>query len=268
MIRKILLLIISILSFIRIKEEYLIFDTLIKSNTNLSSFFLAILSFGIYISPLAIMSYIAAKKYKLKFSYFLISIFFGLFVISHWSGIANIKFHDILSGIIKNKQFMDTWGPSIVPVIVEEGFKLTLALIIIYIFNIKDIFNILLVGIGVGLGYQFSEDYTYILGAMIEGKNIFSEVLSRFSSAFAGHWIFNAFLTTGVGYLIFYKEKRKEYLSYFWIILPFLLHAIWNSPYVEKYPMLIYIIIPISWAFLFKLVKDIINTRKNNYGNI
>lgn len=257
MIRIILLILMGALSVLRIKDEYLILKSLVDSGVASSDFFLGLLSLLIYIIPVTFMVYFLAKRYKLRLRYFIISLFFGSFLISHWSGIVNIKFYDFLANIINNKNFMDVWGPSIVPVLIEEVFKLGLSLLIIYIFNIKDIFNILLIGIGVGLGFQISEDYTYILAGLIESKNVLTEAFSRFTTAFAGHWLLNAFLTTGVGYLLFYKKKRKEFISYFWIILAFVLHAVWNSIYLEKHPILAFILNPLSWALLFKLLKDI-----------
>ena len=250
--RKLLIFLVGLLSV-----AGFVWDCFILFNLNLSikqwqTFAAAMLIFALtYFIPLSVLSCYLLKKEKCSLSYFWLSVFAGATVIGSLAGLLNYWLTDLLKTVVTNQDFLNSWAPSLVPPFAEESLKLILALIVAYLVGAEKLSAFILIGLGVGLGFQLSEDYTYVAGSFVEGTvNPVWQAFLRLETAFASHWLLTAMLT-GACYILFVQKfKPKPYLAYVWLFSPFVLHILWNSPWGDGNVLLKLSLTFVSW-FLF-----------------
>ncbi|MEX2804322.1 PrsW family glutamic-type intramembrane protease [Streptococcus sp. H31] len=234
--RKLLIFLLGLLCFGGFMWESFIFFSLNLSAKQWQTLAVAILIFMLaYFVPLVVLVSYFSKKEKLKLSHFWLSVFAGAAGISSLSGILNHWLTNVLKAVISNQSFVSSWGGSIVPPFVEEGLKLLIALVIAYLVRAKKLSAYILIGLGVGLGFQLSEDYTYVIGAFIDkAENPLLQAFLRLETAFASHWLMTAMLCGACCILFVQKSKLKPRLSYLWLVYPLILHVLWNSPWIDN----------------------------------
>ncbi|AND79633.1 PrsW family glutamic-type intramembrane protease [Streptococcus pantholopis] len=204
-----------------------------------------------YFLPLAVLASYFSKKEELKLSHFWLSFLAGAAGIASLSGLLNLWLTRFLGMIVSNQSFLNNWSASIVPPFAEEGLKLVIALVIAYLVKAKKLSAYLLIGLGVGLGFQLSEDYTYVTAAFIDKvSSPLLQAFLRLESAFASHWLLTAMLSGACFILFVEKGKSKPYLTYLWLISPLILHVLWNSPWIDGNIVLKVLLTFVSW-FLF-----------------
>ncbi|HEL1012508.1 TPA: PrsW family intramembrane metalloprotease [Streptococcus equi subsp. ruminatorum] len=209
---------------------------------------LLIIGYGV---PLFGLAYWLKKKKNVDLAWFGLAVLFGALVIGQQSGLLNVHVTNLLHSLFPNNQFITTWQPSIAPPLVEESLKLLLAMTILYLSGHQDFWQAVLIGGGVGLGFQLSEDYVYILGAMIEKTHRpLEQAILRFETAYAGHWLLTAMFTGACALLLYYHKSDRPKAMPIWLVSPIILHILWNNPLIDNNtPMKIGITI-LSWALL------------------
>ncbi len=211
----------------------------------------------LYAVPLFLLFKTYSKKLDIKPIIIIISMIGGAFIVGWSAGLFNEIADELLMKIFGGLGFIDDWLDAIGAPIVEESLKLIVALMVLNITGKRDIKTALVVGAGVGLGFQIVEDISYIVNE--EAMNgIFQQSLMRVSGSIASHWSMTAVLT--VGY-IYYKD-RANYTSYNkrnaidWILGPILVHFLWNSPLTTYFDFLI-LVLPVALTMI--LIKHLIN---------
>ena len=257
MIRKLVLLFVGLLSVGGLMWECLIFFNLNLSVKQWQTFAAAMLVFVLtYLIPLSALACYFLKKEKVRLSYFWLSVFVGGAAIGSLSGFLNRGLTDFLKTVITNQSFINSWSPGIVPPLVEESLKLILALLIAYLVKAEKLSAYILIGFGVGLGFQLSEDYTYVIGSFVDkAENPLTQAFLRLETAFSVHWLLTAMLTGACCILFVKKVKPKPRLAYIWLISPFILHSLWNSPWIDGNTILKLILTLVSWFLLGTLFR-------------
>lgn len=107
--------------------------------------------------------------------------------------------------------------------LIEEVIKLLFVYLIIKASGKSNLSFVFLTGCLVGLGFQLTEDVSYIFSSE-EVSECFVNLLSKLSGAFSSHWIY-----TGVTSFGFYLLSQKINRGWFYIGVIILSHTVWNS---------------------------------------
>lgn len=245
-----------ILSTYRIFQELLILLQLNLDKGGLQTLFTAI---GIllisYILPLSFMSILFLYKKKISLIWFLMSLFFGIFVIGQISGWININVTNLLNQLFPHSDFIKNWTPSISPPLFEEVLKFLLAIIIILLAKIHNIWHCLIIGLAVGLGFQISEDYTYLIAAMVDKQSPITEAFSRVEFGLATHWLMTSLMIGS--YFLKQQSKAQKWAINLFILCPIFLHIAWNSPYTDHSILVKMVLFMFSWIIYITLLFKI-----------
>ncbi|WP_283265404.1 PrsW family glutamic-type intramembrane protease [Streptococcus dysgalactiae] len=264
MLRKITLTSLLLLSFYRLIQETLIITSLSLSKGEAHNllFAIALLWLG-YCLPIAAVAYYIFKKLGVSYYWFILAFVFGGLVVGHLTGVLNTRLADLLKFLFPNTRLLKDWIPSIIPPLVEETFKLGIASIVIYLSKERNLWAAMLLGVGTGLGFQLSEDHTYVVAAAVE-KHLtpLHQSVLRFETAFSGHWLLTGILTVVIFMLYRYQSYRSSAVAYLYLCAPMILHILWNSPYIDGSVMLKIVLTLASWLILLSLCFEM---KKNNF---
>lgn len=266
--RYFLLLLLCLLSLWRLGKELLILTTLSQGGMSWLPFIAAIMMLIIvYVVPISGMTVWVLRQRGLSITAYFWALILGIYVIGQPAGFINNLFASKLLALFPDTLVLKEWISSIVPPIVEEGLKLGLAIVLVYLLRVKSIWIALAIGVGVGLGFQLSEDYTYVLSTLVDHQlTPIQEAFSRLSSSFAGHWLLTA-LMTGAWFLLI-KMKVKNALVKWYLIGPILLHMIWNTSIVDQSIVLKIGLIMVSWLLLGNLYHLVLKMEKEENRNL
>ena len=117
--------------------------------------------------------------------------------------------------------------------LVEEPLKLLAVAFAVYLVPLKKLKGFLLLGITAGIGFQISEDFSYILSDLPEGFSFtISGILGRITGGVASHWLYTALTTIGLALMFRFAKTQKTYFKagLFYFLSAFVLHFFWNSP--------------------------------------
>ncbi|MFS1663632.1 PrsW family glutamic-type intramembrane protease [Streptococcus sp. zg-JUN1979] len=179
---------------------------------------------------LALVIYYCRKK-QVSLWYFILALVTGLYITGWICGYLN----DMLEGLLRKviaKSVMDDWSGALIAPVVEESIKLLGSLVVVYLIKARRLSEIMAIGIGVGLGFQISEDNSYLLQASTDVNNLYSQLLDRLSNSMVSHWVYTAMLSVAV--VIFYRVATKKMpfkpIYILWLATPLVSHFFWNSP--------------------------------------
>lgn len=261
--RYFLFLTLCLLSLWRVVKELLILLTLSQESQQWLSFVLAIIILLIvYVIPISMLVIWFFGEKGQTWKEYCCALVFGALIIGQPAGWLNTKLSDMSLAAFSRVSGLEEWLPSMIPPLVEESLKMLLAILLLYLLRIKTIRQALSVGAGVGLGFQLSEDYTYILGALVENQvSPIQEALGRLSSSFASHWLLTT-LMIGAWFLLV-KIGVTQFTVKCYLILPFLLHVIWNTSVVDGSLLLKGLLTTISLGLLFYFYQTIERIEKH-----
>lgn len=156
-----------------------------------------------------------------------IAILIGWFGIGWMAGELNYALEQTLKSLV-TPDFFNQWGTAISAPLVEEPLKLLAAYLSLMFISKEDKASAILAGAGAGLGFQLSEDITYITNAAITHPNLApSETFLRVINSFTSHWMMTAVLI--YGFVLIYNDGRYRKGGFF-IATVFFYHFLWNSP--------------------------------------
>lgn len=155
----------------------------------------------------------------------------GLFVPGWVAGELNNAASAFL-GMLAPKWFVDAWGDAIEAPVVEETLKVLTVFGVLALVGRRDARDWLVGGMCVGMGFQVSEDLSYIEGQIAGSRTDFATAIpftlgSRVSGALVSHWTYTALAAVAV-WLFFCQRKRLRGLAVF--LVPLLDHFAWDSP--------------------------------------
>ncbi len=228
--RKIALFSLLIILFIGVDYEFDTLNTLELASNEYIKLFLAMSSLLLYIVPFILLLVLLVKRWN-KPKYLIPLILFIGFYSTGWiAGEVNEWLGENLIAIFKENALILNWLDALVAPLVEEVIKLLSTVLIIYLLKLGDIRDYFIIGICVGLAFQFSEDISYIAKVSADNMNdIFPEALSRISGSFTSHWLYTGILSVGIG-SIKLKQNLPNINKISYVVAPFLLHFLWNSP--------------------------------------
>lgn len=210
---------------------------------------------GVYVVPLLTIASYWLKKQKQPRWLLILALLAGMSGIGSLAGWLNFQLLEQLKQLLGHDAILDQWAASITPPVVEEFFKLTIAILLIVVFSLKNRSSWLATGFGVGLGFQLMEDHSYLLASIIDGKGTPVQVaVERLQLAYASHWLLTAVMVLGLTTLLFTKQRRASYLPYLWLLAPVCLHAFVNSPIVSHNMWLMLLFMLMSWGLLWTTV--------------
>lgn len=182
----------------------------------------------VYTIPLISLFIFLGRKLNIQFHIILIALIGGWFIPSWLASFANDYGINLLQRMVSNKSLLDAWAPAIIAPFTEELLKGMCALGLIYLLNLSDKKSYFITGTCVGLGFQISEDISYIIQDSYEGiNNVIPKAFLRASGAISSHWMYTGILLVGLYYLIHTNNKKK---TIYLISFPIFLHFLWNSP--------------------------------------
>lgn len=269
--KKIILIIYLLSIMVGIDYEFSVLGSLKLDNSKYLELLVAISLLGIYIVP----GILLLKKLNTKLSkieYFVpIAIFSGCFIPGWLSGLSNSSLENILSKFFGSTEMFDNWSAALTAPFVEEFFKIICVLMILYLFKVTALKSVFLIGISVGLGFQIMEDISYLAEEMNSSQSIFEQLFARISGAIASHWAYTGIFSIGIT-AVFRKQQlfsKKEIYSF--VIIPIVLHFLWNSPMNDfsfnGIALLSPILSVVTLLLIFKISLELQETQTTSLNN-
>lgn len=226
-IKKIIVILLILLFSIGVEQEYSSIYSLDLSFNEFLRLLMSISLLSLYFIPLVIFILYLSRKSTINISLIVISILSGVFIASWMSKYGNYYADEILRLILSKDQF-EIWNAALTAPFVEEFLKASCACSILYVFKFKGSKNYLFAGIGTGLGFQLSEDVSYII-LNIDGSinELIPQAFIRMSGFVSSHWMFTGIFLVGV-YCLRNKDTKKTGVKL--IAFTVSLHVLWNSP--------------------------------------
>lgn len=109
----------------------------------------------------------------------------GFFITGWLAGYANTFSHEWVTARLSSKNFFYRFEDAIMAPLVEEPLKLAAFIFAVYVVPTKSYKGLLLVAITAGLGFQISEDFSYILSDLPDG---FSYTISVILGRTINYW--------------------------------------------------------------------------------
>ena len=188
-----------------------------------------------YIIPAIFLIQFLGKKWQVKPLVLVFALIGGLFITGWLAGYANTFSHEWVTAHLSSKNFFYRFEDALMAPLVEEPLKLAAFLFAIYMVPTKSYKELLLVAITAGLGFQISEDFSYILSDLPDGFSYtVSGILGRTIGAVSSHWLYTSFLAMGL--VLIWRSRQKLINSKYSLIGmlyacgAFAAHFAWNSP--------------------------------------
>lgn len=209
----------------------------------LSETFLLLLSIAGYIAILFLaILYISHQlkqnKWEMALVFFISSFAVG-WLVANANELSGMFIQNLMGEGIAAENLVAATGAAI-----EEILKLFFVYLICKSFNRRDLGFVFLTGCLVGLGFQLTEDISYVFGASNTGECL-TNLISRFSGAFTSHWMYTGVTAYGL-YHIFNKNKR----GWFLLAAVTLLHALWNSTLNSGTAVSAFLSVVIAYLFI------------------
>lgn len=216
---------------------------LIALNLSISEFGLLFLGvcilFLVYLLPISYLTTRYLCKTKRDKLFFALSLLAGACIIGSLAGMLNFQMVRYIRQMLGQSSWLDQWAGSIAPPVIEEVLKALLAAVLIYMGQLNKISQWVMIGIGVGLGFQLNEDFTYLYAVFVDSDlNFLVELIKRLEIAYVSHYFLTGILLLGIGLLIKKGFKNNEIKIVSFIFGPILLHFLWNSPWLTSDSML------------------------------
>ena len=256
LIKKIIKAVTWILALCMIGKEILIVQTMQSmGNFEMDKFILSILLLLLYVIPIFVFSVFLLRKEKISIEAFLLAFVAGGYIIGSLAGSINYYISNLLLSVEVQ------WIPSIVPPFTEELLKIGIVLLIAYIFQFKTFKSWLAIGMVVGVGFQFSEDYAYILSEFVDGhRDVFGQAFQRIQFSFSTHWLITGIFAVALYFLWYKKDSIQSYILVYLLLFSWIYHILWNSPFVDGNSWIQPLLSAMGWftfIFVFYLNKTI-----------
>lgn len=187
-----------------------------------------------YIIPAGLMVYHLQKKWQVNFLGLSFAFVGGLFIAGWLAGYANTWVHEWISHLSSQNIFY-RFEDAIFAPLIEEPLKLLAVLFTLFMVPTKNDRAILLMAIVAGLGFQISEDFSYILSDLPDGFSYtISGILGRTFGAISSHWLYTSLLSLGI--ILLWRSRGKQSQLHlrrkgiFFTLAGFLTHFLWNTP--------------------------------------
>ena len=161
-----------------------------------------------YILPGIFLVRYLGKRWQVKPLVLVFALIGGVFITGWIAGYANTISHDWVTANLSSKSFFYRFEDALMAPLVEEPLKLAAFLFTIYMVPTKSYKGLLLVAITAGLGFQISEDFSYILSDLPDGFSYtVSGILGRTIGAVSSHWLYTSFLAMGL--VLIWRSRQK-----------------------------------------------------------
>jgi protease PrsW len=154
---------------------------------------------------------------------------------------AEIPFLDTLTKLF-GPEFVASWGPGITAGWIEEiaaGLGIVAVLFVLRT-RLRSPFEMMVLGMFVGLGFQVVEDFEYMIHGlnMTFGEDVFASVVhTAFARILVASWwshqLFTGLFGAGLGYLMSRDTKRKPAVAVGLMLSAIVLHSFWDSPLLD-----------------------------------
>jgi RsiW-degrading membrane proteinase PrsW (M82 family) len=151
---------------------------------------------------------------------------------------AEIAFQDTLAKLF-GPDLVATWGAGLTAGWIEEiacGIGIV-AVLMVMRQRLRSPFEMMVLGMFVGFGFQVVEDFEYMLHGlnMTFGQNVFESVFQSFvgrvvMASWWSHQLFTGLFGAGLGYLMSRDTKRKPAVAIGLMLAAIVGHSFWDSP--------------------------------------
>lgn len=185
----------------------------------------------IYFVPFVIFMRYTCRKLEISRRLPVIAFFSGWFIPGWVAGQLNEAAGKLIRALT-SRQFTDTWGDAIEAPLIEETLKVLVVVWFLCLIGRKLRKHYLVAGMCVGMGFQISEDLSYIeeqvSGSHADYASAISFTLTdRVAGGLVSHWCYTGLMAVAV-YLIFIAKKRRNGILLLVAVL--LSHGLWDSP--------------------------------------
>lgn len=218
-----------------------------------------------YIVPVFLLLFLLAKKWQTPLAAILLALIGGLFLSKFLSSTADRGLTYLLESNFPKTSWVNIIQDSVVAPPIEEPAKLLAVVFAYYFVPVKNLKSILLLGYAAGTGFEIQEQFVWIANNVDRGlADSLSQVISRLVPAFMSHGLYTSLLTFGLALILHYHKKNQSVFAYglFCVMLPFVLHFLWNLPANQTYWGRIILAFELAFSLLvlykaYGLAKDI-----------
>ncbi|HEL0577604.1 TPA: PrsW family intramembrane metalloprotease [Streptococcus equi subsp. zooepidemicus] len=186
---------------------------------------------GIYLIPFSLAIAYLKGLYQIRTTTLILAGLGGLYISGFLASFGNQVLEQFWVSLIKPNIALEEWTGALTGPFVEEPIKAFAAMLVIYLLPAINLKQKLVISLISGMGFQLTEDISYIASAADRSINdILPTTLARISSSPNSHWVYTGIFTMGVYLLIKKSQLFPRSLQIFWVVSPLALHFIWNSP--------------------------------------
>ncbi len=184
----------------------------------------------LYFMPFVVFIGYTCRKLEVSRKLPVIAFFSGWFIPGWIAGQLNDASEKLIRHLT-SKTFTENWGDAIETPIVEESLKVIVVVWLLCLIGKHMRKYYLIAGMSVGMGFQISEDLSYIEEQLSRSHSDFVEAIpftlgERVAGGLVSHWCYTALMAVGI-YLFFREKNRKTGIL---LILAVLLdHGLWDS---------------------------------------
>lgn len=249
------LVLLLMLFFIGVDYEFGNISNLDISTHNYFNVINAILILLLYILPFYLILRKLFAYWQVPRGFIPVFIAIGYFSTGWIAGYGNELFSKLIYAIAGKNDLTQSWSDALTAPLVEETAKFLAVFLIIYLLKNKNLKLVFLVGVCVGLGFQISEDITYVLDEASKSiQTIVPQAFSRISGSISSHWLYTGLLSIGVFSLLDKQAVIPNKFKWLCLLSPLLLHFLWNSP-LNEFPLTGPILNTISILILIKIFQ-------------
>lgn len=217
----------------------------------------SLLLLAIYIVPICYLLVLVAGRWKIPKYIIPLSIVSGAYATGWLAGYGNDYLLEGMKKVFGSSKTLDAWSAALTAPFVEETIKLCCALIILYLFNRKNIQSAFVVGASVGLGFQIIEDISYIVEAAQDSfQTVVPTTIDRISGGISSHWSLTCIFTVAMLLLLAKNQKVSKKTKWAWLVAPILMHFIWNSP-INDLPVVSAILSAVTIMIITRMITII-----------
>lgn len=260
--RKISFILLLMLFFIGVDYEFGNISNLDISTNSYFSLIDTILILSLYIVPFGLILWKLFHYWKVP-SYFMPAfIIIGYFSTGWIAGYGNDLLAKLIYLVAGKNDFTRNWSDALTAPLIEESAKFLAVFLVLYLLRNRDLKLVFLVGICIGLGFQISEDITYVLEEAAKSMHsIVPQAFSRVSGGISSHWLYTSLFSTGIISLMNKSTAIPQKLKWACAIGPLLIHFLWNSP-INGLPLIGPVLNTISILLLIKVFQQLNQPQK------
>lgn len=230
-VHRLLIIITVALVFVSFRDYFIQFAEEGKAVELFPSFLTASSIVSLYAVPIAFLIYYLVKKLNVSGKVVLLSFILGFTLPLYLGSQGNSLISYFLFSIKAPQELLDVWGAALTAPFAEEIAKGTVVILVYLLCKGISLKEAFMSGMISGFGFQVLEDWAYIFQSTFgETNSGFLIAFERVSNALGSHMAFGIVFGVGLIALIKKSSAISRLKAFCFVIVPVILHFVWNSP--------------------------------------